>query len=1057
MVWQEDVSGGQTQMYELPDTLPNSSDPWTAGLLLDGGTYKYQIQACKGVNCNAMSNVVTVNPAGPTPAAPTGLSATAGNGQATLNWTPAASATGYFVYTKNDTAGDTSFTKLPYPVSGSSWTAGLLVNGDTYEFELQSVNGQETGGTTAAVTVTPTGPTPAAPTGLTATAGDGQATLTWTDAANASGYYVLEEDVTNGDTSFTKLPYPVTGGSWTAGDLENGASYEFELQSVNGAILGGTTAPVTVVPTGPTPLAPTGLSATAGDGQAVLSWTEAANATGYYVLMEDVTAGDTSFTQLQYPVSGSTWTAGDLINGDTYKFELQSLNGLIVGGTSSAVTVVPTAPPPPAVTGLAAAAGNKTAKLTWTPASGATGYYVLMKDVTAGDTSFTQLPYPVSGSSWTAADLTNGAQYQFELKSLDGDITGATSAAVTVTPTGPAPAAPSDLDARSGDGQAILTWTLPANATCVYIFQNSGSGFVQLPYPVCDDTFTAGGLVNGATYQYKIQAYDDLIPGGTSTAVSVIPLGPAPAGPENLTVTPGNNKAVLIWNEASHATSYYIWQNGVQLPYPVAGNTFTARDLENGVAVTYKVQSVDGLEPGGFSNSVTVTPRGPTPIGPGDLSASGSWHGSATLTWTTSSTATGYYVLISDNGGAYNELPYPVSSSPWTAGFLTPGHTYKFQLLAVNGAQLGDYSNIATVTIPLPPAPTGLTATATANAPYSAELRWNPVPGADGYYIYAGTGSAIFPTLTRLPYMVTSTHFKAGYLFTPGIQWFAVTAVRYGAQSPQSGLAQAVVYMENLDYFYAQQTYLSGQPPSGMMVGPEYFQAGTRFVPTDHVDRGIVLANAFIAPGPGGTLDKFFEAAIADRDGPEATEFASARMHIAWDSQNGEVGILMQPSCPGLELLACKPALTLQISSTIPGIPNDECPEIVSLWAILNCPTLHRSYNYIGVDQVGALGGVEVGFEVADSYTSLPFLDNAVKVVVPGGIDGQVYFVGDGKGTDIQLYADAFPSWDFVEIPHYVQNGVPTDILIGSRGEDTIEHLDTAYFGQILNTWSYQP
>ncbi len=1032
MVWQKDVTAGDTSFTELP--YPVTGTAWTAGLLVNGATYQYKLQACKGVDCNAFSNTVGVTPAGPTPAAPSGLTITPGDGHATLNWTAAPNATGYYVFEKDDTAGDTSFTKLPYPVSGTSWTAGLLVDGDTYEFELQSVNGLITGGTTAPVSVTPTGPAPAAATGLAATAGDGQAVLSWTPADHATGYYVLEENVTSNETSFTKLPYPVTGSSWTAEGLENGATYEFELQSVNGAIPGGTTTPVTVTPAVAPPAAPTGLTVAAGDGQATLSWTPANDVTGYLVLMKDVTAGDSTFTTLPYPVTGSSWTAGLLINGDTYQFELKSVNGLIQGGTSSAVSVTPTAPPPPAVTNLTATAGDKSATLTWTPAPGATGYYVLQKDVTAGDTTFTKLPYAITGSSWTAGLLTNGATYQYELQSINGAIAGATSAAVTIEPTGPAPAAPTNFSAAPGDGTAVLTWTLPANATCVYIFQDSGSGFVKLPYPVCDDTFTAGDLLDGKTYSYKIQAYDDLIPGGTSSAVSVTPTGPAPPGPEHLTAAPGNGEAILIWNEASQATSYYIWQNGVKLPYPVSGNTFTARDLENGVAVTYQVQSVDGLQPGGFSNTVTVTPLGPTPAAPGDLSATGSWHGTALLTWSTSATATGYYVWVSRDGGSYTQLPYPVTGGSWTAGDLIPGSTYSFKLQAVNGAQLGDWSNVATVKIPLPPAPTGLTATASASTPYEARLSWNPVRGADGYYIYYGVTSAVYdyPTLKRLPYLVTSDHFTARYLFKQGIQWFAVTAARYGVEGPQSGLADTAVYMENIDYYDDESEYLSGRASSG-------FQSLLTNIGRAGRSNYLYLARAFIQP------DDPFSDVFADHSGFSAGPGVPGRAVVAWDPASGAVELLMSPTCPLGTL--CKTALPIQ--QTAPGsIPlKPECGSVLDCATSGSGPFTNNLVNFTGTAQAAG-----VYFQLADSYATIP----GINLEVPGAIDGVLsLFYGNANYATIQLYSDKYPSWEIAAVPKYTVNGYPESDLIGTRTQaGSPYYLCTTCYGQTGSSWS---
>jgi hypothetical protein len=72
-------------------------------------------------------------------------SATAG--QALLSWTLAPGANAYYVYQKNVTQGDTTFTKLPWPLSPTQnpWTAGLLVTGDTYDYELQACKGADCG------------------------------------------------------------------------------------------------------------------------------------------------------------------------------------------------------------------------------------------------------------------------------------------------------------------------------------------------------------------------------------------------------------------------------------------------------------------------------------------------------------------------------------------------------------------------------------------------------------------------------------------------------------------------------------------------------------------------------------------------------------------------------------------------------------------------------------------------------------------------------------------------------------------------------------------------
>ena len=232
------------------------------------------------------------------------LTASPGDGQATLSWSLAPGATGYYVYVKNVTAGETTFTKLPYPVPGPSWVAGLLVNGANYQFQLGTTKGNTEGVLSNVATVTPSGPVPAGVSDLSASSGDGEAYLSWTPVANASGYFVYVKNVTAGDKNFTKLPYPVSGSSWTAGLLVNGDQYQFQLQSVNGMETGGMSNVATVTPSGPAPRG-VSLSASPGDGQATLSWTPVANATGYFVYERNATHGD-PFQKLPYPVSGSS-------------------------------------------------------------------------------------------------------------------------------------------------------------------------------------------------------------------------------------------------------------------------------------------------------------------------------------------------------------------------------------------------------------------------------------------------------------------------------------------------------------------------------------------------------------------------------------------------------------------------------------------------------------------------------------------------------------------------------------------------------------------------------
>ncbi|MGE5290802.1 MAG: GDSL-type esterase/lipase family protein [Micromonosporaceae bacterium] len=77
-------------------------------------------------------------------------------GQAVLSWTPSPGADRYYVYMRDVTRGETTFTKLAYPLfpGQDPWTAGLLTSGDTYAFQFQACKGADCGAFSNVASVT---------------------------------------------------------------------------------------------------------------------------------------------------------------------------------------------------------------------------------------------------------------------------------------------------------------------------------------------------------------------------------------------------------------------------------------------------------------------------------------------------------------------------------------------------------------------------------------------------------------------------------------------------------------------------------------------------------------------------------------------------------------------------------------------------------------------------------------------------------------------------------------------------------------------------------------
>jgi hypothetical protein len=59
-VFVKDVTQGDLGFRKLTWPLAPAKDPWTVSLLVSGDSYAFQLQACKGTDCNALSNVATI-------------------------------------------------------------------------------------------------------------------------------------------------------------------------------------------------------------------------------------------------------------------------------------------------------------------------------------------------------------------------------------------------------------------------------------------------------------------------------------------------------------------------------------------------------------------------------------------------------------------------------------------------------------------------------------------------------------------------------------------------------------------------------------------------------------------------------------------------------------------------------------------------------------------------------------------------------------------------------------------------------------------------------------
>jgi fibronectin type 3 domain-containing protein len=297
------------------------------------------------------------------PAAPTGLTATAGNAQVSLSWTASSGASSYNVYRSTTSGGP--YTRIATGITTTSYTDTTVVNGTTYYYVVTAVNANGESGFSNQASATPTCSLAAVPTGLTASPGNNQVALSWTASSGATSYNLKRATVSGGP--YTTIASPTTT-SYTDTTAVNGTTYYYVVSAVNSCGESANGTEVSATPTCSLAAVPTGLTATPGNNQVALSWTASSGATSYNVKRATVSGGP--YTTIASPTTTS-YTDTTVVNGTTYYYVVSAVNSCGESANSTEVSATPSTPAvAPAPTNLSASAGHKRVSLTWTQSTG---------------------------------------------------------------------------------------------------------------------------------------------------------------------------------------------------------------------------------------------------------------------------------------------------------------------------------------------------------------------------------------------------------------------------------------------------------------------------------------------------------------------------------------------------------------------------------------------------------------------------------------------------------------------------------------------------------------
>ncbi len=614
-IYMRDATDGQEREFDRLK-YPVITNSFTAGYLTIGHTYEFRVTAINGGGEGPPSNTVSAVARMDLPAPPTNLRAVAGNGTVALSWTAPAPNLWYWVYQRDVTAEETELTHMVYPVTtGTSATAGYLVNGHTYEYYVTAINAGGESAPSNKVTATPKEPLPAAPTGLTATArGDATVHIAWTDPGTDLWYWIYMRDATASEP-YTRLQYPLTTGTaFTTGALNLGHTYQFQVSAINS----GGEGPRSAAASATVRLdAPTNLTAVAtNDGRALLSWRGPGPNLWYWLYERDATAGQ-PFQKAVYPVTTTHVVRTDLVDGHTYEYKVAAMapGG---EGPASAVAQVTAHGGTPAAPSLSASAGDGRVSLAWSEPEAGAWYWIYRRCVDCGEDHYTRFAYPVTdGTSFVDTAVANGYRYEYRVSAINVHGEGEWSNAVQAKPLPPLPAAPTGLTIHTGDSQAALSWNAPGPNLWYWIYMRDvtagQSGFTRLKYPVTTNSFTVTLLSDGHTYQFYVTAINVAGESGRSNVVSGTP---QPGAPTGLIVTSVLDTSVGLSWQAPNPSNVWYWiyardvtlgESFHRLPYPNVDTTWYGMYLAHGHTYEFYVTSIKGQGESTRSNIVRAT------------------------------------------------------------------------------------------------------------------------------------------------------------------------------------------------------------------------------------------------------------------------------------------------------------------------------------------------------------------------------------------------------------------------------------------------------------------